>query len=119
MILARLLLAAAPRLEAADQAQILARISRVGDGAIVPVQISDRLGTGSLVIRISIDLVERHPVLSEVVLYFVLSASRVDHDLPALGAKLVQGCYHVWAGFAQDAGALVTVIISYHAVEVE
>src|SRR5215470_15800980 len=78
------LIATTVRLEGANHFQIFARITRITDGAVVPVNVGYRLRAVVLVVRISIDFIKWDAVLLEVIADLVLAAGGVDDHFPAL-----------------------------------
>ncbi len=104
-----------PGSEVADALQVRACIARVADGAVVPIDVGNRLSTQRSIVGVTIDFVLWEGALVKVGSNFFLTPGGVNDDLPSLGAQRPQGPHHVGPGRAQHTRSLPGVVFSDYA----
>lgn len=108
-----------PSAELADPLEIPNRVSRIGNGAVIPVHVRDRLNAERPVVGVLINLVIDDSVQHQVVGDLLLAPRCMNYDLPTFFAQGLQNSADVLARRAQHAESLPAVIVGDYAVEVD
>jgi hypothetical protein len=94
-------------------------ITRVADGAVIPVNIGHGFNALRMVIGVGIDLVMRNRILPQVLSHLFNAPRGVNHNFPALGMKNVKGLAHIITRCAENVRAFVPIVLGDHAVEID
>ena len=93
-------LPAVPGAKSPNAIEVLERVSRVTECAIVPINSSYRFAAGVPIRRILVDLVVRDLVQVQITDDVLFRPGRVDHYLPAFTAEDAQHLHNVAPGLA-------------------
>lgn len=106
-------------MKTADAADVALGITRIKKGAIIPVDVRDRLYTESVIVGVAIDLVVGNGMLHEIRAHLLLAPRGVNDDFPTLGMKSMQRLDNILSRKSENTAALPAIIISNNSVKID